>query len=75
MYGRCPKCGSDYMNDENYEQMLCICEHEEKITKEAAAKERERCCSIIFGLCSSDNEAQLIVDRIRRGERWIVTSR
>jgi 3-deoxy-D-arabino-heptulosonate 7-phosphate (DAHP) synthase len=27
--------------------------------------ERERCCTIIHGFCSSDNEAQRIVDAIR----------
>ena len=33
--------------------------------KKGVEKEREACCSIIFGLCSSDNEAQRIVDAIK----------
>jgi hypothetical protein len=30
-----------------------------------AAHEREACCSIVYGLCESDNVAQRIVDAIR----------
>ena len=29
------------------------------------AAERERCCSIVFGMCESDNVAQRTVDAIR----------
>jgi hypothetical protein len=29
------------------------------------AEERKRCCSVVIGLCMSDNNAQEIVDRIR----------
>ena len=31
----------------------------------ARADEREACCSIVYGLCESDNVAQRIVDAIR----------
>ena len=30
-----------------------------------AAHEREACCSIVYGLCESDNAAQRTVDAIR----------
>jgi hypothetical protein len=31
--------------------------------------ERKRCCSIIFGMCSSDNTAQRTVDAIWKGHK------
>lgn len=31
------------------------------------AAEQERCCSIVFGVCESDNVAQRTVDAIRLG--------
>jgi hypothetical protein len=35
-----------------------------------ATHEREACCSIVYGLCESDNVAQRTVDAIRaRGQR------
>jgi hypothetical protein len=37
-----------------------------QIAKEA---ERKRCCSIIFGQCSSDNVAQRTVDAIWKGQK------
>jgi len=32
---------------------------------QALAEERERCCAIVFGQCSSDNVAQRTVNAIR----------
>jgi hypothetical protein len=37
----------------------------ESFAKLVAAKERERCCSIVFAQCESDNVAQRTVDAIR----------
>jgi hypothetical protein len=36
----------------------------ERAIRMAKEDERKRCCSIIFGLCSSDNVAQRTVDAI-----------
>lgn len=36
----------------------------EKAINMATEAERKRCCSIIFGMCSSDNVAQRTVDAI-----------
>ena len=61
------------INDEYYEAAKEFCEAEAdrymkwyiKGFNKGVEKEREACCSIIFGLCSSDNEAQRIVDAIK----------
>ncbi|NBP70606.1 MAG: hypothetical protein EBR30_29370 [Cytophagia bacterium] len=37
----------------------------ESFAKLVAAKERERCCAIVFSQCESDNVAQRTVDAIR----------
>ena len=37
----------------------------EKLSKLVAAKEQERCCLIIYGLCDSDNVAERTVKAIR----------
>jgi hypothetical protein len=37
----------------------------ETFAKLVAAKERERCCAIVFSQCESDNVAQRTVDAIR----------
>ena len=36
---------------------------------QGAKAERKRCCSIIFGMCSSDNVAQRTVDAIWKDKR------
>jgi hypothetical protein len=36
----------------------------QKLIDQGAEQERKRCCSIIFGMCSSDNVAQRTVDAI-----------
>ena len=43
-------------------------EHKDEIetfAKLVAAKEQDRCCSIVFAQCESDNVAQRTVDAIR----------
>lgn len=37
----------------------------EHFSKLVAAKEQDRCCSIVFAQCESDNVAQRTVDAIR----------
>jgi len=37
----------------------------ERFAKLVAAKEQDRCCSIVFAQCESDNVAQRTVDAIR----------
>ena len=37
----------------------------ERFAALVAAHEREACCSIVYGLCESDNVAQRTVDAIR----------
>ena len=37
----------------------------ERFANLVAAHEREACCSIVYGLCESDNVAQRTVDAIR----------
>ena len=41
------------------------CKYLERFAALVAAQEREACCSIVYGLCESDNVAQRIVDAIR----------
>ena len=43
------------------------CDHHywQEQAMEAAAKERKACCTIVYGLCESDNVAQRIVDAIK----------
>ena len=48
-------------NEFNYDFRLSI----EAFAKLVAAKEQERCCSIVFAQCESDNVAQRTVDAIR----------
>ena len=38
----------------------------QKLIDQGAAAEQERCCSLIFGHCGSDNVAQRTVDAIRK---------
>jgi hypothetical protein len=40
-----------------------------KLANELQKSERKRCCSIIFGQCSSDNTAQRTVDAIWKGRK------
>jgi hypothetical protein len=40
-----------------------------KLANELQKAERKRCCSIIFGQCSSDNVAQRTVDAIWKGHK------
>ena len=40
----------------------------EAFAKLVAAKERDRCCSIIYGQCGSDNVAERTVREIRKVE-------
>lgn len=39
-----------------------------QFAKLVAAKEQNRCCSIIYGQCGSDNVAERTVREIRKGE-------
>jgi hypothetical protein len=40
-----------------------------ELANELQTAERKRCCSIIFGMCSSDNTAQRTVDAIWKGRK------
>jgi hypothetical protein len=40
-----------------------------ELANELQKMERKRCCSIIFGMCSSDNVAQRTVDAIWKGRK------
>jgi len=48
-------------NEFNYDFRLSI----EAFAKLIAAKEQDRCCSIVYSQCESDNVAQRTVDAIR----------
>jgi hypothetical protein len=39
------------------------------LVEQSINAERKRCCSIIFGQCSSDNTAQRTVDAIWKGHK------
>lgn len=41
----------------------------QKLIDQGAKAERKRCCSIIFGMCESDNVAQRTVDAIWKGQK------
>ena len=54
------------MNDTDIRHILVEHGHDWMIFARALIEEeRKRCCSIVAGLCVSDNNAQEIVDRIR----------
>ena len=63
------------LNDSGLGKHLLLDEHDviraEPIVafaKLVAAKERDRCCSIIYGQCGSDNVAERTVREIRKVE-------
>ena len=61
-------CGSYAFNlykDDIDQGDLCDVHYWQDQTQKARADEREACCSIVYGLCESDNVAQRTVDAIR----------
>ena len=62
------RCGSYAFNlykEQIYQGDRCDHHYWQDRAVKAAAHEREACCAIVYGLCESDNVAQLTVDAIR----------
>ena len=46
-------------------EIVTMCEEHSYLIVKAIAAERDRCCTIVHGVCSSDSEATRIVNAIR----------